>query len=295
MHQGLGVWALWGCIALAGCAVERDDGASGDGDASGGGAGGPCVSYYADSDEIAERGRLVQLDISFRYGATRSARMGGGADSMTLDAKSTVEGTASQLACAWDEEGGVVRYDLSRSDGDDGRPFPGQHAGTAQLSGTRLTRADGVTIREDVDVSGALEMLRVVDLGTWGGTETDACVVLAFDVPLRGRSQMHVSGQGVQREEPMDPSGLVLDGYSALSPTTYDGGNHRFLDHAFSICTGRESTDPGQSGPPDGMTVSQDGRLWQRSGPWQGHVSGPTEHRTVDFSLRVVPPTLKLD
>lgn len=299
MGKGTGAWLFVGCMALAGCAVDRDDDARAEEGASQH-AGrnsehGPCVSYYADSEEVADRGRLVQLDITFRYGATRSARIGGGANSMTLDAQSRVEGTASQLACAWEGDDGTVSYDLARTDGDEERPFPARHQGTAQLSGMRVTRADGATVHEEVDVTGPLEMLQVMDLGPPDGTDAEACVILAFEAPLRGRSQLRLTAPGVQREEAMDPSALVLDGYSALSPKTYDGGDHRFLDHAFAICAGQEDTGIGQFGPPKGMTVSDDGRLWQRRGVWQRHASGPTEQRTVEFTLRVVPPTLPLD
>jgi hypothetical protein len=252
------------------------------------------VSYYADSDEIADRGRLVQLDITLRYQATRSARIGGGDATMVLDAQSRVEGTASQLACAWDTVEGGVRYELEPV-GDEARSFASTHAGTAQLSGSRVTQADGVTIREEVDVAGPMEVLRVVDLGPWEGPGTDTCAILSFDVPLRGTSVMRATGPGVQREEAMDPSGLVLDGYSALSPKTYNGGDHRFLDQSFAVCTGQETREPGQYGSPGRLAISDDGHLWQRSGSWQGHPSQPVEERTVDFTLRVVPPTLRQD
>lgn len=104
-----------------------------------------------------------------------------------------------------------------------------------------------------------------------------------------------ITAPGIQREEPMNPSGLVLDGYSALSLETYDGGDHRFLDQSFPICTGEEPTDIGQFGRPMGLSISPEGRVWKRSGRWQRHPSGPAEQRRVDFTLRVVKPTLPLD
>jgi len=298
MRHGTSLWLLAGCVALAGCSVVSDaDVPDGDGTASRGpdGSHGPCVSYYADSDEIAGRGQLVQLDIMLRYGATRSVRTGGDGVSMVLDAESRVEGSASQLACAWDTVEGGVRYELVRTDGEESQPFTSTHTGSAQLAGSRVTQADGATIREEVDMTGPLESLRVKSLGPWEGAGTEACVVLSFDAPLRGRSLLRATAPGLQREESMDPSGLVLDGYSALSPRTYDGGDHRFLDQSFAICPGQESDAPGHHGPPRGLTVSDDGRLWQRSGSWQRHPSGPVEQRTVDFTLRVVPPVLRHD
>lgn len=293
MRSGTTPWMLLLCLAAIGCgaAPDADKPVA---EERGNLDPGPCVSYYADSDEIAGRGRLVQLDFSMRYAANRSGRTGGGDTSMVLDAQSLVEGKGSQLACAWATPYGGVRYELLRTDGDEARPFPGTHSGTAMLKGTRVTQADGATIREEVDMSGTLETLRVVDLGPWEGADTRTCVVLWFDAPLRGRSLMRISAPGLQREEPMNPGGLV-DGYSALSPTTYNGGDHRFLDQAFSICTGEQAQGLGSYEPPAGLTVSGDGRVWQRSGPWTQHASGPLEQRTVDFSLRVVPPTLALD
>ena len=299
MRYGIAPALLAGCLALAGCGgadqaeapgedgvAERDAGAREDG---------PCISYYADSDEVAARGRLVQLDITLDFRATRAGRMGGGDASMTLEAQSQVEGSASQLACAWDTGEGGVRYDLVRTDGEEAPPFASRHAGSARLSGQRITQADGATVLEEVDMAGSLEDLRVVDLGPWEGPGTEGCVILAFDAPLRGRSLMRINAPGVQREEPMDPSGLVLDGYSALSPKTYSGGDHRFLDQAFAICTGEEASGPGQYGPPGGLAISDDGLVWQRTGPWQRHASAPVEQRTVDFTLRVVPPVLRQD
>ncbi|GEM_PF-2335728 len=294
MRHGRTLWLLAACLAAAGCGAAPDTDAPvlvtpGDADA------GPCVTYYADNNEIADRGRLVQLDFTFRYGGTRSARMHSEDTSMELDARSLVEGSGSQLACAWDSdlyEGGV-RYELVRNDGDEARPLPGTHTGSALLKGTRVSHADGTTIHQEVDVTGPLEVLRVMEVGEWARGEAEACVILAFEAPLRGVSVMRVSAPGHQREEAMDPSGLVLDGYSALSPTTYDGGDHRFLDVGFAVCT--DEVAPGGSGPPGGLTISDDGRVWQRSGPWERHASAPLEERTVDFTLRVVPPTLPLE
>lgn len=294
MRHGSTLWMFAACLVVGGCGTASDTDAPTAGSPDEGDSG-PCVAYYANSTEIAERGRLVQLDFTFRYGATRSAQMRSGDTSMTLDAQSQIEGKGSQLACAWDSDisDGGVRYEMVRNDGDDARPLAGTHTGTAMLKGTRVSHADGTTIHEEVDVAGPLETLRVVEVGEWDPGAVDACVVLAFDAPLRGRSQMRISAPGQQREEPMDPSGLVLDGYSALSPTTYDGGDHRFLDVAFPICT--DEVEEGGFGPPGGLAISDDGHLWQRSGPWKRHASAPLEERTVDFTLRVVPPTLALD
>lgn len=300
MRIGIAPWLFAACVVLAGCGAGNDvdvaeDEGAGDRDAATAGQDGPCVSYYADSDEVAGRGRLVQLDISLDFRATRDGRMGSGDTSMVLEAQSQVEGTASQLACAWDMGHGGVRYELVRAGGDDVAPFAHRHAGRARLSGHRVMQADGATVREEVDVAGALEDLRVVDMGLWEGPGTEGCVVLAFDAPLRGRSLRRIAAPGVQREEPMAPSELVLDGYSALSPRTYSGGDHRFLDQSFAICTGEEGSGPGQYGPPGGLTISDDGLVWQRSGRWQRHPSGKSEQRTVDFTLRVVPPSLRQD
>ena len=292
MQHRRGSWLLAGCLGLAGCGAEPETDAPKEDDTGSSAAqAGPCVSFYADSDEVADRGRLVQLDVTLRYQASRSERAGGGDASMALDAQSHVQGTASQLACAWDTGDGGVRYELVRPD-EDAPPFASTHDGSAQLTGSRVTQADGATLREEVDVSGPLEALHVVDLGPWQGPGVEACVILSFDAPLRGRSLMHVTGPGVQREEPMDPSGLVLDGYSALSPKTYESGDHRFVDQSFAICTAEEAS-PGQYGPPGGLTISDDGLLWQRSGQWRHHPSAPVEQRMVDFTLRVVPPRLQ--
>lgn len=254
-----------------------------------------CVSFYADSDEVADRGRLVQLDITLRYQATRASRLTPDGARMELDAESLLEGKASQLACAWDLEGGAVRYELERVDGDEPRAFPATYEGTARLSGFRETEADGATVREEVDMTGPLEALVLRDVGVRENADSEVCVILSFDAPLRGTSLQRFTAPGIQREEPMDPSALVLDGYSALSPETYDGGDHRFLDQSFSICTGEEPTDIAQFSGPRGLSISPDGRVWQRSGVWQRHPSGPAEQRTLDFRMRVVAPTLPLD
>jgi len=289
--RGRIAWLLAGGLAIAGCGAERpEDSAADDADGDGA-ASGLCVTYYADSNEVSSRGRLVQLDVTFAYTASRSGSTNAGDASMTLDARSRLEGRSSQLACAWDTGHGGVRYELRRR-GDDEPPFASTHAGTAQLAGSRVMQANGMTSHEEVDVTGTLERLRVVDLGPWEGPRTDTCAILAFDVPLRGKSIRRISAPGVQREEEMNPSDLVLDGYSALSPTTYSGGDHRFLEQSFPICTAQESTARGDYGPPGGMTISEDGLVWQRSGPWRQHAGGPREQRTVEFTLRVVPPTL---
>ncbi|WP_162204513.1 hypothetical protein [Pseudoxanthomonas suwonensis] len=78
-----------------------------------------------------------------------------------------------------------------------------------------------------------------------------------------------------------------------LSPTTYNGGDHRFLDLSFAICT--DEAAPGSYGPPGGLTITtDDGRLWQRRGAWERHASAPAEQRTVEFTRRVERPTLPL-
>lgn len=291
MRRGTTPSLFVACLAVAGCGTSDPDSSGADerSDLDSG----PCVTYYADSNEVADRGQLVQLDFTFRYAATRSMRAGDGDTTMELDAQSQLEGTASQLACAWDTVEGGVRYDLVRNDGDEPQPFAGTHTGTAQLKGMRVTRADGATIHEEVDMAGPLASLRVAQLGPWEPGDSHMCAILAFDAPIRGKSVMRIFAPGHQREEPMDPSGLVLDGYSALSPTTYDGGDHRFLDVGFAVCT--DEVAPGGSGPPGGLTISDDGLVWQRSGPWERHASAPLEQRTVDFTLRVVPPTLSLE
>lgn len=293
MQSGTIPWLLLVCLAATGCGVAPDADTSA-ADERGNQDPGPCVSYYADSDEIAGRGRLVQLDFSMRYAATRSHRVGGGDTSIVLDAQSQVEGKGSQLACAWDTPYGGVRYELVRTDGDEARPLPSTHSGTAMLKGTRVTQADGGTVREEVDMGGTMEAFRVVGLGPWEGADTRTCAMLWFDAPLQGRSLMRISAPGLQREEPMNPGALV-DGYSALSPETYNSGDHRFVDQAFSICSGEPAQGLANYEPPAGMTISDDGQVWQRSGPWTQHASGPLEQRTVDFTLRVVPPTLALD
>lgn len=291
---------LCACAGMVACGpgedeVAQNDAGAGDSLSGDGPPGAPCVSLYADSDEVAARGRLVQLDITLRYQATRTGRIDGSDTRMSLDAESLVEGTASQLACAWDMDGGAVRYELDRVDGDATRAFPGKHAGSVRLSGTRVTEANGATVREEVDMSGPLALLVVRDVGIRETPDADVCVILAFDAPLQGRSLQTVTAPGIRREEPMNPSGLVLDGYSALSPRTFDGGDHRFANESFAICTGKESTKAGHIGQPKGLSISDDGLTWRRRGAWLRHASAPAEQRTIDFTMRVVRPTLPLE
>src|SRR5690606_33001488 len=116
MRRGTTPSLFVACLAVAGCGTSDPD--SSGADERSDPDSGPCVTYYADSNEVADRGQLVQLDFTFRYAATRSMRAGDGDTTMELDAQSQLEGTASQLACAWDTVEGGVRYDLVRNDGD---------------------------------------------------------------------------------------------------------------------------------------------------------------------------------
>lgn len=293
MRHGMGVWLLSACVVLAGCGVNQEGEAPGRSGSVRGNAqaaqDGGCVRYYADGSGVAGRGRLVQLDIRFSYQAARSATAGAGDTTMELDAHSVVEGTASQLACAWDDDG-AVQYEVKRAAGG-GPPFAATHTGSAQLSGTRVTRADGGSIHEEVEVSGPLETLRVVSMDPWSGPGTQACVRVAYDVPLTGRAFMRITGDGGVREEAIAPTGLVTDGYSALHPHEAGGGVYRFFEPRFAICTGQAEAGK-RTDFPMGMSISEDGLSWERSGPWEHHISSPAEERIVNFSLRVVPPTL---
>lgn len=83
MRSGATAYLLMTCLALTACSDPLDANApvvNERADAEGG----PCISYYADSDEVADRGRLVQLDFSLRVTATRSARAGGASGSDVL-------------------------------------------------------------------------------------------------------------------------------------------------------------------------------------------------------------------
>ncbi|MGO1893893.1 MAG: hypothetical protein ACTH0Y_12070 [Luteimonas sp.] len=252
-----------------------------------------CITRYAGSGEIASTGELVQLDVTFRYQAKRSGAMEARDTSMSLDAESIVEGTASQLACLWEQlDGSPGKFDLRAPGSIEGVRFPRRQDGHARLSGTRILQADGMTAHEEVDVSGELETLAVKSIGVRGTHDSDACVTLGFDIPLHGRSVRTISTPGISKEEAIYPSALVTSSYSALSPRSFGENDHRFLNTSFSICTGPELDGQGaSSGSPRGLTISPDSRLWQRSGRWSGHAAGRNETREVDFTMRVVPPS----
>ena len=113
MHVWQVAASLSACAALAACGQR--DGANTPEDAGDrrvstqDGPQDACVTRYANSNEVADRGRLVQLDITLRYQASRAGRITPGDARMQLDAQSLLEGKASQLACAWDMETGGVQ------------------------------------------------------------------------------------------------------------------------------------------------------------------------------------------
>lgn len=282
-----------GAMLSAGCLQGSDT--SGSGDAPGPGrvaqGDGACVTYSG-SGEVSARGRLVQLDVAFRYAGSRSGELSAQDVHMRLDAEAVVEASSSQLACAWDQvDGSPVVYDLRRGDGDGRVRFPVQAQGTARLAGTRVLQDANSRGEERVDVSGPVEVLEVMQIGRRNEGDRDVCVIVSFDAPLHGSSIRTITAPGIRRQEEVAPSALVSDGYSMLSPRSFGDGDHRFLNQSFAICTGQD----GGQGPPRGLSISPDGLLWTRSGAWTGHASGPNERRTVDFTLRVVPPTLALD
>lgn len=255
-----------------------------------------CTTHYAGSGEIASTGELVQLDVTFRLHATRSGAREANDTSISLDAESVVEGKSSQLACLWErEDGSPGLFDLKPLGDAAETRFPRKAEGHARLAGARNLHANGMTVREEVDVSGALETLIVKSIGVRDRHDSDTCVILGFDVPMRGRSVRTITAPGINREEAINPSGLVSDSYSAMSPDSSGGGNHHFAAASFAICTGEEAERPTPTGDrPLGLSISSDGRVWQRSGTWSNHLSGPNEKRVVDFTMRVVPPTPEL-
>src|SRR5690606_34955916 len=101
----------------------------------------PCVSYYTDSDEVASRGTLVQLDVTLRYRTTNTFSTGSGNGATQVEAEAVVEASSSQLACRWDRDGGAAYYEVRRDAVDGAKPFPGRANGTARLSGFNETRA----------------------------------------------------------------------------------------------------------------------------------------------------------
>lgn len=252
-----------------------------------------CVTRWAGGNEISSVGELVQLDVTFRLQANRSGSVGAGDTSMRLEAESLVEGTSSQLACLWKQRNGSPdKIDLKRREG---APFPRLAQGSAMLAGVRTMQGEAMTAQEEVDVSGPLEILAVQGIDVRDTQESPACVHLAFEAPLQGRSVRIVTAPGIRQEEKINPSDLVLDGYSVLSPGSFGADDHRFLDHSFSICTGEAVQGPTAGADvPRGLSISPDGRLWQRNGVWRNHASGPAETRVIDFSMRVVPPRAEL-
>ena len=162
----------------------------------------------------------------------------------------------------------------------EGVRFPRRQDGHARLSGTRVLQADNKTLHEEVDVSGELETLAVKSIGVRGTHDSDACVTLGFDVPLQGRAVRTLTAPGISKEEAIYPSALVTSSYSALSPRSFGDDDHRFLDTAFSICTGPELEGQGvSSSSPRGLTISPDSRLWQRSGRWSLRVGRASSSR----------------
>lgn len=256
----------------------------------------PCVSYYTDSDEVASRGTLVQLDVTLRYRTTNTFSTGSGNGATQVEAEAVVEASSSQLACRWDRDGGAAYYEVRRDAVDGAKPFPGRANGTARLSGFNETRADGVIVREEADISGPVEHMAVGSITNRDGSDVPICVGLEFDAPMRGQARMVYTGGGLRKEEPIQPGSIVSDSYSAIATRSYGDGIHRFRSQSLTVCTGKEETGLAVGvEPAAGLVIGADDRLWQRSGPWGRHMSGPREKRTVDFSMRIVEPQLPFE
>jgi hypothetical protein len=216
------------------------------------------------------------------------------------DMDAQVQGTADLLACTW-KEFGRNQYVFHPVREDELPAFPNTASGTASFSGKSTGRAlvhgETITTTQTVDARGKLRAV-ALSIPTRDEAMPDAgtCIQLAFDAPMSGKSVLDAaSTDGTRKHEETSPDSLGESVYSAFAIRTYETGESEFINHDLTLCDGpRNQPSPiPQELPAGGMTVSADETEWTRSGEWIGHNSMPSEHRYLDFSLKVVPRTLQ--
>lgn len=244
-----------------------------------------CATLDGSTGEPLADGYLAQLEGEFQLHAQREEGAAGSIYHLVAEAE--IEGRFRQLVCVR-ERYGNTQYDLQRAGAEGSVRLPGDSSGHARIRGRRMVSADDATVEGTIDYAGPLDTVWVDAVPERHEADDPFCIALVYQGPLTGSGQEVARQRGQQAVHPLGPEYFVGQP-TVIWAREVDGGV-QIENYGFTLCTAEAEPD---SNVVPGLQRGKDGRSWSRSGQWTGHPAGKVERRTVDFKLRLVPPTLE--